>query len=132
MFQVATNSPCIGPSPWAPEVATNSSHSHHCLLKNSNLPSKKAKEDGIIFAVMVIIVIFFKFKEGGEVCIVERLFSSSLVALVELSNPRKLRVCHFKVTVTWFLCHSNHSWHCMAVYTTKFSYLKNKKRKNQE
>eukprot|EP00731_Ephydatia_muelleri_P029191 Em0020g835a len=35
-------------------------------------------------------------KEGGEVCIVERLFSSSLVALVELSNPRKLRVCHFK------------------------------------
>lgn len=35
--------------------------------------------------------------EGGEVCIVERLFSSSLVALVELSNPRKLRVCHFKV-----------------------------------
>ncbi len=30
-------------------------------------------------------------------CIVERLFSSSLVALVELSNPRKLRVCHFKV-----------------------------------
>ena len=32
-------------------------------------------------------------------CIVERLFSSSLVALVELSNPRKLRVCHFKV---WF------------------------------
>ena len=35
--------------------------------------------------------------EGSEVCIVERLFSSSLVALVELSNPRKLRLCHFKV-----------------------------------
>ena len=34
--------------------------------------------------------------DGGEVCIIERLFSSSLVALVELSNPRKLRVCHFK------------------------------------
>ncbi len=30
-------------------------------------------------------------------CIIERLFSSSLVAMVELSNPRKLRVCHFKV-----------------------------------
>lgn len=30
-------------------------------------------------------------------CIIERLFSSSLVALVEMSNPRKLRVCHFKV-----------------------------------
>lgn len=35
-------------------------------------------------------------KEGGEVCIIERLFSSSLVALVEMTNPRKLRVCHFK------------------------------------
>lgn len=35
-------------------------------------------------------------KDGGEMCIIERLFSSSLVAMVELSNPRKLRVCHFK------------------------------------
>ena len=28
--------------------------------------------------------------------IVERLFSSSLVALVSLAAPRKLKVCHFK------------------------------------
>ncbi|KAJ8923019.1 hypothetical protein NQ315_001567 [Exocentrus adspersus] len=28
--------------------------------------------------------------------LVERLFSSSLVAVVSLSNPRKLKVCHFK------------------------------------
>ena len=28
--------------------------------------------------------------------IVERLFSSSLVAVVGLSSPRKLRICHFK------------------------------------
>ena len=28
--------------------------------------------------------------------IVERLFSSSLVAIVSLQSPRKLRVCHFK------------------------------------
>lgn len=28
--------------------------------------------------------------------IVERLFSSSLVAIVSLKSPRKLRVCHFK------------------------------------
>jgi autophagy-related protein 18 len=35
-------------------------------------------------------------KEGGEVCIIERLFSSSLVAVVELAHPRKLRACHFK------------------------------------
>jgi autophagy-related protein 18 len=32
--------------------------------------------------------------EGVQV--VERLFSSSLVALVSLTAPRKLRVCHFK------------------------------------
>ena len=34
-------------------------------------------------------------------CIIERLFSSSLVAMVELCNPRKLRVCHFKVQSTY-------------------------------
>jgi len=31
-----------------------------------------------------------------DVTIVERLFSSSLLALVSLSSPRRLRVCHFK------------------------------------
>lgn len=31
-----------------------------------------------------------------DVCIVERLFSSSLVAIVRLKAPRKLKVCHFK------------------------------------
>jgi len=31
-----------------------------------------------------------------DVIIVERLFSSSLLALVSLSSPRRLRVCHFK------------------------------------
>ncbi|XP_063694793.1 WD repeat domain phosphoinositide-interacting protein 2-like [Bolinopsis microptera] len=33
---------------------------------------------------------------GEDVCIVERLFSSSLIAMVSLSAPRKLKVCHFK------------------------------------
>ena len=32
----------------------------------------------------------------GDACLVERLFSSSLVAVVSLSSPRKLKVCHFK------------------------------------
>eukprot|EP00914_Ancora_sagittata_P018045 GHVO01035613.1.p1 GENE.GHVO01035613.1~~GHVO01035613.1.p1 ORF type:complete len:427 (+),score=26.57 GHVO01035613.1:132-1412(+) len=31
-----------------------------------------------------------------DICTVERLFSSSLVAIVGLSSPRKLKVCHFK------------------------------------
>jgi len=34
--------------------------------------------------------------EGDDVCLVDRLFSSSLVALVSLTSPRKLKVCHFK------------------------------------
>lgn len=35
--------------------------------------------------------------EGEDICIVERLFSSSLVAVISLSSPRKLKICHFKV-----------------------------------
>ncbi len=31
-----------------------------------------------------------------EVLLAERLFSSSLVAVVSKASPRKLRVCHFK------------------------------------
>ncbi|CAF4432778.1 unnamed protein product, partial [Rotaria magnacalcarata] len=31
-----------------------------------------------------------------DVCIIERLFSSSLIALVSNQAPRKLKVCHFK------------------------------------
>lgn len=34
--------------------------------------------------------------DTNDICIVERLFSSSLVAIVSLSAPRKLKVCHFK------------------------------------
>lgn len=38
----------------------------------------------------------YDYGETEDVCIVERLFSSSLVAIVSLSAPRKLKVCHFK------------------------------------
>lgn len=34
--------------------------------------------------------------EFEDIHIVERLFSSSLVAIVGLTSPRKLRICHFK------------------------------------
>ena len=44
--------------------------------------------------------------ETEDICIVERLFSSSLVAIVSLSAPRKLKVCHFKVRAK----SKNHSW----------------------
>ena len=38
-------------------------------------------------------------------CIIERLFSSSLVAVVELAHPRKLRACHFKVVHVYRYIH---------------------------
>lgn len=38
----------------------------------------------------------YDYAETEDICIVERLFSSSLVAIVSLSAPRKLKVCHFK------------------------------------
>ncbi|KAL3875430.1 hypothetical protein ACJMK2_033378 [Sinanodonta woodiana] len=34
--------------------------------------------------------------ESDDIYLVERLFASSLVAVVSLSSPRKLKVCHFK------------------------------------
>lgn len=40
--------------------------------------------------------VFVSAAETEDVCIVERLFSSSLVAIVSLKAPRKLKVCHFK------------------------------------
>ena len=39
---------------------------------------------------------YFFLSDSEDICIVERLFSSSLVAVVSLSSPRKLKVCHFK------------------------------------
>jgi autophagy-related protein 18 len=38
----------------------------------------------------------FIYTDSEDICIVERLFSSSLVAVVSLTSPRKLKVCHFK------------------------------------
>lgn len=43
-----------------------------------------------------------------DICIVERLFSSSLIAIVSMANPRKLRVYHFKKgTEICNYCYSN-------------------------
>lgn len=48
---------------------------------------ENGKPDQYVFAMPV---------DTEDVCIVERLFSSSLVAIVSLKAPRKLKVCHFK------------------------------------
>ncbi len=52
------------------------------------LPAKKRLVDGSIQNYCIA--------DSEEVVIAERLFSSSLVALVSVCAPRKLRVCHFK------------------------------------
>nr|AWV66628.1 WD repeat domain phosphoinositide-interacting protein [Brachionus rotundiformis] len=47
-------------------------------------------------------------REIEDICIVERLFSSSLIAIVSMANPRKLRVYHFKKgTEICNYCYSN-------------------------
>lgn len=51
--------------------------------------------------------------EGEDVCIVERLFSSSLVAIVSLQHPRKLKVCHFKKGTE--ICNYSYSNSILAV-----------------
>ena len=51
-------------------------------------------------------------REGG-VCCVERLFSSSLVAIVDASFPCKLRICHFKKGTE--ICSYNYSSRILAL-----------------
>ncbi|XP_052070718.1 WD repeat domain phosphoinositide-interacting protein 2-like isoform X4 [Mytilus californianus] len=51
--------------------------------------------------------------ESEDVCIVERLFSSSLVAIVSISSPRKLKVCHFKKGTE--ICNYSYSNSILAV-----------------
>ncbi len=47
-------------------------------------------------------------RDVEDICIVERLFSSSLIAIVSMANPRKLRVYHFKKgTEICNYCYSN-------------------------
>ncbi|XP_052785411.1 WD repeat domain phosphoinositide-interacting protein 2-like [Mya arenaria] len=48
-----------------------------------------------------------------DICTVERLFSSSLVAIVSLSSPRKLKVCHFKKGTE--ICNYSYSNSILAV-----------------
>lgn len=48
-----------------------------------------------------------------DICLVERLFSSSLVALVSLNSPRKLKVCHFKKETE--ICNYSYSNTILAV-----------------
>uniref|UniRef100_H2YLW7 Uncharacterized protein n=1 Tax=Ciona savignyi TaxID=51511 RepID=H2YLW7_CIOSA len=52
-------------------------------------------------------------EEISDVCLVERLFSSSLVAHVSLASPRKLKVCHFKKKTE--ICNYSYSNTILAV-----------------
>lgn len=57
--------------------------------------------------------LYFSISESEDICIVERLFSSSLVAIVSLSSPRKLKVCHFKKGTE--ICNYSYSNSILAV-----------------
>lgn len=64
------------------------------LIKYSN--SFSIISNNKLFKTQVLILIILILLDTEDICIVERLFSSSLVAVVSLSSPRKLKVCHFK------------------------------------
>lgn len=49
------------------------------------------------YAVIRILIIFTEGNNKEETYLIERLFSSSLVAIVTQSQKRKLKLCHFKV-----------------------------------
>lgn len=53
-----------------------------------------------------------------EAFLVERLFSSSLVATVSLSSPRKLKVCHFKKGTE--ICNYSYSNTILAVRMNRY------------
>lgn len=55
---------------------------------------------------------------NGDSRIVERLFSSSLVAMVSLAAPRKLKVCHFKKGSE--ICHYSYSNTILAVKLNRY------------
>ncbi len=73
---------------WTPSNPVTLGTSQSVLIREVAL-FQGSRLEGVQISLLIV-------AEGGEVCIIERLFSSSLVALVEMSNPRKLRVCHFK------------------------------------
>lgn len=61
----------------------------------------------------VYVVLLVHISVCEDICIVERLFSSSLVAIVSLSSPRKLKVCHFKKGTE--ICNYSYSNSILAV-----------------
>ena len=56
-----------------------------------------------LWILIIVLIFLFFLGETEDICIVERLFSSSLVAIVSLSAPRKLKVCHFKVKIKFLI-----------------------------
>jgi autophagy-related protein 18 len=61
-----------------------------------------------------------------DVCIIERLFSSSLTALVSNQAPRKLKVCHFKKGTE--ICSYSFANTILAVKLNRLVRMKKKKK----
>lgn len=54
------------------------------------------KRNFLLLLISVFSFLFWDDTDFEDICIVERLFSSSLVAIVSLKSPRTLTVCHFR------------------------------------
>lgn len=79
----------VCPSPF-PELSPQGAcpQTRVCVRGPLALVDRDTHPHGFVFSLLSA--------DTEDVCIVERLFSSSLVAIVSLKAPRKLKVCHFK------------------------------------
>ncbi|XP_032115499.1 WD repeat domain phosphoinositide-interacting protein 2 isoform X6 [Sapajus apella] len=75
--------------------ATGPGHGHRAVVWSLAVGSKSGYKFFSLSSVDKLEQIY-ECTDTEDVCIVERLFSSSLVAIVSLKAPRKLKVCHFK------------------------------------
>ncbi len=66
--------------------------------------------------------------DSEEVLLAERLFSSSLVAVVSKSAPRKLRVCHFKKGTE--ICNYSYASKILSVKMNRSVSIRNKYLRN--
>ena len=94
---------------------------YHCIKMNLMLKTKfqinilliNVKSQTVFMLCFININCTLLISESDDICIVERLFSSSLVAIVSLSSPRKLKVCHFKKGTE--ICNYSYSNSILAV-----------------
>ena len=96
----------VCPSPF-PELSPQGAcpQTRVCVRGPLALVDRDTHPHGFVFSLLSA--------DTEDVCIVERLFSSSLVAIVSLKAPRKLKVCHFKKGTE--ICNYSYSGNILSI-----------------